>query len=133
MINSIRFGGNIRICILSRNHVFCQKFFPIGITQHLSHETPGWQPRLIVNESDGVHGRVRAAASLCFVLAAQARKLSLSASFRWAEEAQKTPRTEQRRRCYHRNLVLSSFSVASLGCRGTWPIELVAKLSLRPP
>ena len=25
------------------------------------------------------------------------------------------------------------FSVASLGCRGTWPIELVAKLGLRPP
>ena len=42
---------------------------------------------------------------------------------------------EQRRRCsYHRSLELSSvFSVASLGCRGTWPIELVAKLGLRPP
>ena len=36
-----------------------------------------------------MHGRVRAAASLCFVLAAQARKLSLSASLGWAEEAQK--------------------------------------------
>ena len=90
---------------------------------------------MIADESDGVHGRVRAAASLCFVLAAQARKLSLSASLGWAEEAQKTPRTEQRRRCsYHRSLELSSvFSVASLGCRGTWPIELVAKLGLRPP
>ena len=88
MITSIRFGGNIRICILSRNHVFCQKFFPIGITQHLSHETPGWQPRLIVNESDGVHGRVPAAASLCFALA-KARKPSLSASLGWAQEAQK--------------------------------------------
>ena len=43
----------------------------------------------IVDESNGVHGRVRAAASLCFVLAAQARKLSLSASLGWAEEAQK--------------------------------------------
>ena len=31
-----------------------------------------------VDESDGVHGRVRAAAGLCFVLAAQASKLSLS-------------------------------------------------------
>ena len=43
----------------------------------------------IVDESNGVHGRVRAAASLCFVLAAQARKLSFSASFGWAEGAQK--------------------------------------------
>ena len=25
------------------------------------------------------------------------------------------------------------FTVASLGCRGTWPIELVAKLGLRQP
>ena len=36
-----------------------------------------------------MHGCVRATASLCFVLAAQARKLSLSASLGWAEEAQK--------------------------------------------
>ena len=36
-----------------------------------------------------MHGRVRAAASLCIVLAAQARKLPLSASLEWAEEAQK--------------------------------------------
>ena len=43
----------------------------------------------IVDESDGVHGRVRAAASLCFVLAAQVRTLSLSASLGWAKEAQK--------------------------------------------
>ena len=41
-----------------------------------------------MDESDGVRGRVRAAESLCFVLAAQAR-LSLSASLGWAEEAQK--------------------------------------------
>ena len=34
-------------------------------------------------------GRVRAAAGLYLVLAAQARKLSLSASLGWAEEAQK--------------------------------------------
>ena len=61
-------------------------FFPIGITQHIS-QTPA--DNTIVDESDGVHGRVRAAASLCFVLAAQARKLSLSASLGWAEEAQK--------------------------------------------
>ena len=43
----------------------------------------------IVDESDGVHDRVRAAASLCFVLAARARKLPLSASLGWAEETQK--------------------------------------------
>ena len=65
---------------------------------------------MIVDESDGVHGCVRAAASLCFVLAAQARKLSLSACFGWTEEAQKTLSTEQRRRCsYHRSLELCSY------------------------
>ena len=36
-----------------------------------------------------MHGRVRADASLCFVLAAQARKLSFSASLGWVEEAHK--------------------------------------------
>jgi len=88
----------------------------------------------IIDESDGGHGRVRAAASLCFVLAAQAKKLSVSAHL-GGRRKPKTPRTEQRRRCSdHRSLELSSvFSVASLGCRGTWPIELVAKLGLRPP
>ena len=40
-------------------------------------------------ESDGVYGRVRVPASLCFVSTAQPRKLSLSASLGWAEEAQK--------------------------------------------
>ena len=57
-----------------------------------------------------VHGRVRAAASLCFVMA-QARKLPLSAS--WVGGGGlKTPRTEQRRRCsYHRSLELSSHNV----------------------
>ena len=88
---------------------------------------------MIADESDGVHGRVRAAASLCFVLVAQARKLTLSLS--WVSGGSpKAPRTEQRRRCsYHRSLELSCvLSVASRGC-GTWPIELVAKLGLRPP
>ena len=42
-----------------------------------------------VDESDGVHGRERATASLCLILTAQASKLSLSASLGWAEEAQK--------------------------------------------
>ena len=45
-------------------------------------------PRLtttFVDESDGVHGRVRAAAGLCFVLAAQATKLLLPASLKLGE------------------------------------------------
>ena len=89
---------------------------------------------MFVDESDGVHGRVCAAASLCFVLAAQARKLSLLASLGWAEEAQKR---HVRRSDGDAAIIEASsssvFSVASLGCRGTWPIELVAKLGLRPP
>ena len=44
---------------------------------------------MIADESDGVHGRVCAAASLCFVLVPQARNLSLSAFLGWAEEAPK--------------------------------------------
>ena len=43
----------------------------------------------IVDESDGVHSHVRAVASICFVLAAQAKKLSISAPLGRAEEAQK--------------------------------------------
>ena len=46
----------------------------------------------------------------------------------------KARRTEQRRPCsYHRGLEPSSvFPVAALVCRGTWLVELVAKLDLRP-
>ena len=87
----------------------------------------------MVDECDGVHGRVRAgraAASLCFVLAAEARKLSLSASLGWAEEAHK-----RHARNGDGDAAIIEFlnyplcvSVASLGCRGTWPIELVTKL-----
>ena len=40
-----------------------------------------------IDESDGVSHRVRPAASLFFFLAVQARKLSLSGSLGWAEEA----------------------------------------------
>ena len=54
------------------------------------------------DESDGVHRRVLAADSLCFFLAAQARKLSVLASLEWAEEALK--RTGQRRRCSYRSV-----------------------------
>ena len=31
------------------------------------------------------------------------------------------------------NELSSAFSVASLGCRGSWPIELITNLGLRPP
>ena len=64
-------------------------FFPIGITLHFTQHPADNHPRRSVDESDGMHGRVRAAASLCFVLAAQVRTLSLSASLGWAKEAQK--------------------------------------------
>ena len=85
---------------------------------------------MIVDESDSVHGRVPAAASLCFVLAAQGRKLSLSASLGWADGAEK----RHSRNNSHGDAaiieVLSHpvLSVSSLVCRGTWPIELGAKL-----
>ena len=46
------------------------------LTEHLADKYRG--------ESDGVHGRVLAADSLYFFMAAQARKLSLSASLEWA-------------------------------------------------
>ena len=91
-MNSIRFGGTyipVRICVLSGNHALrtcCQCFFPTGITQH---STQLKLTTTIVDESDGVHGLVRADASLCFVSAAQARKLSVSASLGWAEEPQR--------------------------------------------
>ena len=89
-MNSIPCGGNIRICALSGNHELrIVNVFFSDRNNAAFHATPGCQPRLIVDESDGVHGRVRAAASLCFVLAAQARKLSLSPSLGWAGEAQK--------------------------------------------
>ena len=39
----------------------------------------------------------------------------------------KAPRTEQRRRCSYHRMNYPVFSVASLGSRGTWPIELAAK------
>ena len=122
----------MRICILSGNHVRCMITYVLSMlfsdrnnaaslaTRYPRHDffffsSSGGGVKiklklphlLIVHESDGVHGRVRAAADLCFVLAAQARKLSFSASLGWAEEAQKTPRREQRRRCsYHQSLEL---------------------------
>ena len=67
----------------------CSKFYEIGKKkQHLTEHPADKYPRR-ADESDGVHRRVLAADSLCFFLAAQARKLSLSASVEWAEEALK--------------------------------------------
>ena len=81
-----------------------------------------------------MHGRVRVAASLCFVLAAQARKLSLSASLGWEKEAQNaTHGTATAMQLSLKPLAILFVSVAALSCRGTWPIELVAKLGLRSP
>ena len=135
-LNSIRFGGNVHKSLrrIGKPRITYCQCYP-DRNNAASHATPGWQPPSSIDECDGVHGRVRAAASLCFVLEAQARTPSLSASLGWAKKAKQTPRTEQRRRCsYHWSLLeLSSvFSVAWLDCRGTWPIELAAKLGLRP-
>ena len=68
---------------------YCQCFFCFSDRDKRSISRNTRLTTTIVDESDGVHGRVRAAASLCFVLEAQATKLSLSASFRRAEEARK--------------------------------------------
>ena len=67
---------------------YCQCFFS-DRNDAASHASNTRLTTTIVDESHGVHGRVRAAASPCFVLAAQARKLLLSASLGWVEEAQK--------------------------------------------
>ena len=78
-------------------------------------------------------GRVRPAASLRFVLAAQARRLSPSASLRWVEEAQNATHETTTATRLSSNELPSALSVVSLGCRGSLPIELVTKLGLRPP
>ena len=79
---------------------------------------------------------MRAAASLCFALAAQARKLSLSASLVWAEEVKKRhARNSDGDAAIIKVLSYCILCVSGrfVACRGTWPIELVAKLGLRPP
>ena len=82
----------IRICVLSENHVLgiVNTFFFRSEQRSISRNT--WlatEECRSADDSDGVHGRVRAAASLCFFLAAQTRKLSFLASLGWAEEAKK--------------------------------------------
>ena len=82
----------IRLWVLSGNHVVFSKFCEIGkkaASHTASHTTSGSQVPRRADESDGLHRRVLAADRLCFFLAAQARKLSLSASLEWAEEALK--------------------------------------------
>jgi len=71
---------------------------------------------LIVDTSDGVHGRVRATASLYFVLAAQAGKSSLSASvsLEWSAEAQKRHARNSDGNAAIIKVLGSVFSVASL-------------------
>ena len=130
----------IQICVLSRNHVPGITYLVPGTYYQCfparnnggSHATPGCQP--IVDESDSVHGLVPDAASLCFVLAAQVRKLSLSASLGWADGAQnRHARNSDGDAAIIEVLIYPVFSVASRGCRGTWPIELVATLGLQSP
>ena len=57
---------------------YCQSFLFFPSERSISDN--GRLTTTIVDETDGVHGRVRAAASLWFDLAAQARMLSLSSS-----------------------------------------------------
>ena len=113
---------------------YCQCFCPDRKNVE-SHATAGWQSPKSLDESERVHGRVRTAAGLCFVLAAQASTVSLSASLGWGEEAQQ--RLEHNSDSYtalHRWLQLSFvFSVASIGCRGNLPIAMVVRLGLRQP
>ena len=74
--------------------------------------------------------RVRAAASLCFFSAAQARKLYHSQGVSCARrELFKTPPAEQRRRCSHRNLE-RVYPLVFLVDRAVRPFELVAKIGL---
>ena len=91
-MNRIEFDSiwwkHTNLCPIGKPRItYCQRFFFRSEQRSISRNTR--QTTTIVDDSDGVHGRVRVAARLCFVLAAQARKLSLSASLGWAEEAHK--------------------------------------------
>ena len=81
-----------------------------------------------------MHRRVLAADSLCFFLATQARKLSLSASLEWAEETiERHPRDNDDDAAIE--VVEFSFLVLgrSRASLRALPIELVGKNCLRPP
>ena len=65
-----------------------------------------------------------------FFWAAQARKLSLSASLEWEEEALQHNAWDSDGDAA---IEVLSFLGRSLGSRRAWPIELVGKLCMRPP
>ena len=86
-MKSIRFGGKIRLWVLSGNHVLFSKLYEIRKKQHFTK-----------HPADKYRGeQMRATACIvacspptaCFFWAAQGRKLSLSASLEWAVEALK--------------------------------------------
>ena len=78
----------ILIWVFSESHVLRIVYvFPIWITLHLAQHPADNHRRVHIDESGGVHGLVRAAPTLCFVLAGQAKTLWLSASLGWADEA----------------------------------------------
>ena len=70
-----------------------------------------------------------------FFLAAQARKLSLSASLDWAEKVLKRHVRVSNGDAAIEGLLFSSVGWIDrlLGSRRAWPIELVERLCLRPP
>ena len=77
-----------------------------------------------------MHRRVRAAASLFFFSAAQARNLSLSGTLGWAEGALTShPRNSDGGAAIEFFCVLG----LSLGSLTVWAIDLVERLGLRPP
>ena len=88
-MNSIRYGNTSYKFASYRETTYC---IPGTYCQCFPDRRISRKTRLtttIVYESDSVHGRVPAAASLYFVLTAQVRKPSLSASLGWADGAQK--------------------------------------------
>ena len=74
------------LLVLSGKHVFLSIFGAIG-KKAASHRTPRRQVPRREDESDVVHHCVLTANDLFFFLAAQAIKLSLSASLEWAEKS----------------------------------------------
>ena len=93
-------GGNIPICVLSGNHILrIVLFLLIGIRQHFSQHPADSQPRLFKRATARILAGAPPQASVLFwwcrlgglhsqpLLGWRSRKLSLSASLYWAEEA----------------------------------------------
>ena len=79
-------------------------------------------------------GRVPAAVSLCFVLAAQVRKLSRSVSLGWADGAHKRHARNSDSDAAIIEVLSYPLCFRSLPLVVVaWPVELVEKLCLRPP